>query len=156
MILNSKFDILRGFPREGAIDNTFTIHSSGSTFDSLIMGEVVTVSGSGTATVVSAASTPNRSTTEGVATWVVIAANDDFSGTFLEKAVCLRANAMLRLDPANINAGTYTPGTKLTFSSGKWQPAVTNNQIIGEVVADNTAVDGTIDVYYTGGDTAAK
>jgi hypothetical protein len=91
-----------------------------------------------------------------VATWVVIEGNDDFSGLFLQKAVCLRSNAMFRLDPANFNAGTYTPGVKLTFSTGKWQPAVTGNQIIGEVIEDSTAVDGTIVVYYSGGDTAAK
>lgn len=153
MILNSKFDILRGYPKEGAIDHTFPIHQTAGTYDAIVMGEVVAVGSDGS---VAAATTPNRSTVEGVAVWVVIAANDDFSGTFLEKAVCLRSNAMLRLDPANFNAGTYTPGTKLTFSSGKWQPAVTNNQIIGEVIADNTATDGTIDVYFTGGDTAAK
>ncbi len=152
MLLNSKFDILRGYPKEGAIDNTFPIHVSGSTYDSIVMGMVVAENSDGT---VSAATTPNRSTTNPTAVWVVIAANDDFSGTFLEKAVCLRSNAMLRLDPSNINAGTYTPGTKLTFSSGKWQPATTNNQIIGEVIADNTATDGTIDVYFTGGDTAS-
>ena len=153
MILNSKFDVLRGWPKEGAIDHTFPIHVSGSTYDAIVMGMVVKENTDGT---VSAATTVNRSTTEGVATWVVVAANDDFSGTFLEKAVCLRSNAMLRLDPANFNTGTYTPGVKLTFSSGKWQPATTNDQIIGEVIADNTATDGTIDVYYTGGDTAAK
>lgn len=152
MQLNSKFDILRGYPKEGAIDHTFPIHVSGGVYDAIIMGEVVVVGTDGT---VSAATTPNRSNTNPTAVWVVIAANDDFSGTFLEKAVCLRSNAMLRLDPANLNAGPYTPGTKLTFSAGKWQPATTNNQIIGEVIADNTATDGTIDVYFTGGDTAS-
>lgn len=153
MLLNSKFDILRGFPKEGAIDSTYPIHVSGGVYDAIVLGEVVKV---GTDGAVTAATTPNRSTTEGVATWVVIEGNSDFSGTFLEKAVCLRSNAVLRLDPANFNAGTYTPGVKLTFSAGKWQPATTNDQIIGEVLADNTATDGTIDVYYTGGDTAAK
>jgi len=153
MLLNSKFDILRGFPKEGAIDSTFPIRVSGGVYDSIVLGMVVTV---GTDGAVAAATTVNRSTTEGKATWVVIEGNSDFSGTFLEKAVCLRSNAVLRLDPANLNAGTYTIGTKLTFSAGKWQPAATNDQIIGEVLADNTATDGTIDVYYTGGDTAAK
>jgi hypothetical protein len=153
MLLNSKFDILRGYPKEGAIDATYPIHVSSGTYDSIILGEVVKV---GTDGAVTAATTVNRSTTEGTAVWVVIEGNSDFSGTFLEKAVCLRANAVLRLDPSNINAGSYTIGTKLTFSAGKWQPAATNDQIIGEVLADNTATDGTIDVYYTGGDTAAK
>jgi hypothetical protein len=153
MLLNSKFDILRGYPNGGAIDETFPIHSSGGVFDSIVLGMVVRV---GTDGAVIAASTPDRSTVEAVATWVVVEGNDDFSGLFLEKAVCLRSNAVFRLDPSNFNAGTYTSGVKLTFVSGKWQPAVTNNQIIGEVIEDNTATDGTIVVMYTGGETAAK
>lgn len=153
MLLNSKFDILKGFPKEGAIDMTFPIHQSGGVYDSIVLGMVVKL---GTDGAVTPATTVNRSTTEGTSTWVVIEGNSDFSGTFLEKAVCLRSNAVLRLDPSNLNAGSYTIGTKLTFSAGKWQPATTNDQIIGEVLADNTATDGTIDVYYTGDDTAAK
>jgi hypothetical protein len=153
MLLNSKFDILRGYPNQGAIDETFPIHSSGGVFDSIVLGMVVKV---GTDGAVVAASTPDRSTVEAVATWVVVDGNDDFSGLFLEKAVCLRSNVVLRLDPSNFNAGTYTPGVKLTFVAGKWQPAVTNNQIIGEVIEDSTATDGTIVVMYIGGDTAAK
>lgn len=153
MLLNSKFDILRGYPKEGAIDETFPIHVSGGVFDSIVLGMVIKMNTDGT---VSAATTPNRSTTEAVATWVVVDGNDDFSGLFLEKAVCLRSNAMFRLDPSNFNSGTYTPTTKLTFDTGKWKPATTNDQIIGEVIEDNTATDGTIVVYYTGGDTAAK
>lgn len=153
MLLNSKFDILRGYPKEGAIDETFPIHSSSGTFDSIVLGMVVKV---GTDGAVVAASTPDRSTVEAVSTWVVVEGNDDISGAFLQKAVCLRSNAVFRLDPSNLNAGPYTPGVRLTFSAGKWQPAVTNNQIIGEVLEDNTATDGTIVVYYSGGDTAAK
>jgi len=153
MILNSKFDVLRGWPREGAIDEHFPINqTTPPTPDSLPLGTVVYVTATGTA---AAATTPNRSTTDAVSPWVVVAGNDDFSSQFVDKVVVLRANAEFKLDPANFNAGTYTPGTKLTFSAGKWQPATTNDQIIGEVLVDNTATDGTIDVFYTGGDAAA-
>lgn len=154
MLLNSKFDVLRGWPREGAIDESFSVHQSvPGTDDALPLGTVVAVQADGSA---AAATTPNRSTTEYVATWVVVAGNDDYSSQFVRKVACLRGNAVLKLDPSNINAGTYTPGTKLTFSAGKWQPAVTNNQIIGEVLQDLTATDGTVVVYYSGGDVAAK
>jgi hypothetical protein len=153
MLLNSKFDVLRGWPREGAIDESFGINETvPGTPDSLPLGTVVAINAGGKA---AAATTPNRTTTNPVATWVVVAGNDDFSSQFVGKVVCLRSNAMLRLDPSNFNAGTYTPGTKLTFSAGKWQPAVATNQIIGEVLQDNTATDGTIVVQYTGGDAAA-
>ncbi len=152
MILNSKFDVLRGWPREGAIDESYTINQTvPPTDDSLPLGTVFFVNAGGFA---QAATTPNRSTTDAIATWVVVAGNDDFSSQFVHKVVGLRANAMFKLDPANFNPGVFTPGTKLTFSAGKWQVAVTNNQIIGEVIQDNTATDGTIVVMYTGGDTA--
>lgn len=153
MLLNSKFDILRGYPKEGAIDETYPIHVTTGTFDSVTLGMVVKL---GTDGAVIAATTPDRSTVEAISTWVVVEGNDDPAGAFLQKAVCLRSNAVFRLDPSNLNAGSYPPSTRLTFSAGKWQPAVTNNQIIGEVLEDNTATDGTIVVYYSGGDTAAK
>lgn len=153
MILNSKFDVLRGWPREGAIDDAFLIHqTSPPAFDLLPVGTVVSVQSDGT---VAAATTPDRSTTNPVATWVVVEGNDDFSAQFVSKVVVLRKNAEFKLDPSNFNAGVYTPGTKLTFSAGKWQPAVLHNQIIGEVLIDNTATDGTITVFYSGGDTAS-
>lgn len=153
MRLNSLFDVLRGWPREGAIDDAFLIHQSAPpAFDSLPLGTVVAVQADGT---VAAATTPNRSTTNPVATWIVVEGNDDFSAQFVNKVVVLRSNAELKLDPANFNAGVYTPGTKLTFSAGKFQPAVTNNQIIAEVLQDHTATDGTIVIFYTGGDTAS-
>ncbi len=151
MILDSLFDILRGFPNEGAIAEVFPIHKTGPSYDSIGLGMVVAVQSDGS---VAIASTPDRSTTDAVPVWVVIEGNSDFSGTFLEKAVCLRSNAQFRLDPANLNAGSYTPGTALTFSSGKWQPAATHDQVIGHVLVDNTATDGSIVVQYTGGDTA--
>jgi len=152
MILNSKFDVLRGWPREGAIDDSFVIHQTvAGTDDALPLGMVIKVGTDGQAV---AATTPNRSTTNAVATWVVVEGNADFSSQFVHKVVCLRANAEFKLDPSNFNAGTYTPGVALTFSAGKWQPAATNDQIIGEVLIDNTATDGTITVYYSGGTTA--
>lgn len=151
MLLNSKFDVLRGWPREGAIDESFVIkQTTPGTDDALPLGTVFKVGTDGKAV---AASTPNRSTTNAVATWIVVAGNDDFSSQFTHKVVGLRANAMFKLDPANIAAGTYTAGVKLSFSSGQWTAASTNNQVIGEVIEDLTAVDGTIIVMYTGGDT---
>ena len=153
MLLNSKFDVLRGWPREGAIDEVFPINQTvPGTDDLLPLGMVFFVNTTGKA---EAATTPNRTTTNAVAPWVVVAGNDDYSSQFTHKVVGLRSNAEFKLDPSNFNAGVYTPGTKLTFSAGKWQVAVATNQIIGEVLQDNTATDGTIVVMYTGGDAAA-
>lgn len=154
MRLNSKFDILRGWPREGALEESFPIHETvAGTPDALISGMVCEVDAASGG--LKAATTPDRTAADAKAPWVIIEANDDFSAQFVKKAVALRANAMFRLDPANLAAGAYTRGTKLSFDTGKWKVATTKDQIIGEVITDDTAVDGTIVVYYDGG-AAAK
>jgi hypothetical protein len=153
MLLNTLFDVLRGWPREGAIDETFPIHqTTPGTPDTLHAGQVVAVQSDGS---VALATTPNRSTTNSVATWVVITDGTDFDASFVGSVTCLRMNAEFKLDPSTFTAGTLAIGTKLTFSAGQWVTAVTNNQIIGEVLANNVATDTTITVFYTGGDTAS-
>lgn len=152
MMLNKLFDVLRGWPREGAIDETFPAHVTAGTPDALPAGTVVTIQSDGS---MAAATTPNLSTTDPLPVWVVVEGNDDFSGTFLEKVVCLRMNAELKLDPANFSAGSYNPGTLLSFSGGKFEVAATNNQVIGEVISNNTA-DGTLTIFYNGGIAAKK
>ena len=153
MKLNGLFDVLRGWPREGAIDETFPAHKSGGVLDVLPPGTVVTMQVADGSMAV--ATTPDRTAVDALPTWVVVEGTDDFSGQFVEKVVCLRSNAMFRLDPANFNAGTYALRTPLTFSAGKWQEAATKDQIIGEVMSDDRATNGTIVVFYHGG-TAAK
>lgn len=150
MLLNSKFDILRGWPKEGALDETFPVYSPAGVPVSLPAGTVIYRRSDGT---VDKADTPNRTAANGVATWVVIEGNDDYSGSFTNKVVALRANAVFKLDPANFTAAALPAGAKLTMQTGVWTLAVANDQIIGEVLVDDQAVDGTITVYYSGGDT---
>jgi hypothetical protein len=153
MKLASLFDVLRGWPKEGAIDETFPIHqTTPGVPDTLPAGSVVSVQTDGS---VALATTPNRSAANSVATWVVVTDSTDFDATFVGSVTCLRMNAEFKLDPSNFEATTYTVGEKLTFSAGVWQPATTNNQIIGEVLQNNIATDGTLVVFYTGGDTAS-
>ena len=150
MRLNSKFDILRGWPREGAIDETFPVHVTAGTPDALPLGTIVTMQSDGSMAV---ASTPDRTAANALPVWVVIEGNDDFSGTFLQKVVCLRGNAQLKFDPSNINAGAYTYGSPVSFTSGKLKLATTKDQIIGEALGP-VAADGTLTVEYSGGSTA--
>lgn len=152
-VLNNKFDVLRGWPKEGAIDETWPIHQTvPGTDDALPLGMVVTIDA--TSGGAKAATTPNRTSANSVATWVVVAGNDDFSSQFVHKIVGLRSNAVFQLDPANLTAGTYTRGVKLSFNAGKWKVAAATEQIIGEVLQDRTAIDGTVIVMYTGGEAA--
>lgn len=147
-LLTNKFDVLRGWPREGAIDETFNVKINGGTPVSLPPGHLVEVQSDGT---VDAATTPNMTSANAKAVWVVVESNQDFSGAYLRKVVCLRKNAVLRLDPANLTAGSYTPGEKLSYNAGKFKVAVATEQIVAEVLKDDTAIDGTVVVYYDGG-----
>jgi hypothetical protein len=118
MRLNSKFDVLRGWPREGALDETFPIfQTTPGTDDALVPGMVCEVDA--TTGGLKASTTPNRTSADAKATWVLVEANDDFSGQFVHKAVGLRANAMFRLDPANLAAGTYTPRREAQLQRGQ-------------------------------------
>lgn len=151
MRLNSLFDVLRGWPKEGAIDDVFPVHVTSSVFDSLPSGTVVTQQSDGTM----AAATSPGSGADAISTWVVVEGNDDFSGTFLEKVNCLRSNCVLKLDPSNYAAGAYTPGTLMSFSAGKFKVAATTEQVIAECQINNSASDHTLVVFYHGG-TAKK
>lgn len=154
MILEHKFDVLRGWPQEGAIDETFPINqTTPGTDDSLPIGTIVEIDA--TSGGAKASTTPNRTSADAKDVYVVVAGNDDFSSQFVHKIVGLRSNAEFRLDYArNCVAGSFTRGSKLSFSAGKWKVAAINEQIIGHVLVDNSATSGTVDVHYTGGDTA--
>lgn len=151
MLLNSKFDVLRGWPKEGALDETFPVYSPGGVPVALPAGSVIYVRSDGYANLASSAANVSKGGTAPTPTWVVVEGNDDFSGQFTNKVVAIRANAMLRLDPANFDADSYPPGTPLTFTSGLFYVCTTNKQVIGEAIRDDQSVDGTIVVYYSGG-----
>jgi hypothetical protein len=151
-ILNKKFDVLRGWPREGAIDEVFPVHLSGGSPVSLPVGTVVVQQSDGT---VDVATTGNLSSADPQVVWLVVEGNDDYSATFVGKVNCIKGNAEVRLDPSNFNAGSYAVNTKLTFSAGKFQPATTNNQVIGYVIEDDRSIDGTLRILYTGGFSAS-
>jgi hypothetical protein len=150
-LLNNLFDILRGWPREGAIDETFPAHVVSGSPVVLAPGTVVTMQSDGS---VDKATTPALGSADAIPVWVVIESNQDFSGQFLASVVCLRSNAKFRLDPSNFVAGSYAVGTLLSFNGGQWKVAASGDQVIGEVMLDNRAVDGTLQVLYTGGMTA--
>ena len=128
-LLNNLFDILRGWPHGGAIDETFPVHVTAGVPDVLPPGSVVKIGASDGAAIL--ASTPDMSTLDHVPTWVVIESNQDFSGQFLQKVVCLRAGAVFRLDPSNIiSSGSWAVGALVSFSGGQWKYAAANEPAI--------------------------
>ena len=147
-LLNNKFDVLRGWPREGALDESFVAKVTLGVPVILPPGTVVTLQAADGS--VDVASTPGA-LVDALPVWVVVESNADFSGAFVGKVVCLRANAMFRLAPTNFAAGVYVPGTRLSFAAGVWKVAAIGDQVIGEVIRNDAATDGTIVVYYSGG-----
>jgi hypothetical protein len=148
-LLNKKFDVLRGWPREGAIDRTFPVHVVAGAPVSIPIGSIVVPQADGSVDLATVAA----STVQPQPVWLVVEGNDDYSATFVGKVNCIKGNAEVRLDPSNYVAGTYNVNTPLTFSAGKFQPVVTGNQIIGHVMKDDRSVDGTLVIFYTGGAT---
>ena len=59
MRLNGLFDVLRGWPREGAIDESFPVHKTVGVLDTVVPGNVVYVNTDGE---VQLATTPNAAT----------------------------------------------------------------------------------------------
>jgi len=147
MILNSKFDVLRGWPKAGAIDDTFPVRVVAGVPVTLAAGTVVTPQIDGS---IDRATSP-AAATDPIPVWVVVEGNDDFSGRFLGKAVCVRSNVELRLDPANFVAGAYVPGSPLSFVNGQFVLATSGQQVIAEVLENDVATDGTLKIFYDGG-----
>lgn len=143
-LLSKLFDVLRGWPKEGAIDETFAIKLSSGVPVSIPQGSVVQLQSADGS--VDLAVTPTTVTP----VMVAVESNDDFSSKFVKKAVCLRGNCVLKLDPANYVSGSYSPGTLLTYetATGKFT-AVSGSHahIIGEVWSVNSA-DSTMVVYF--------
>ena len=151
MILNTLFDVMRGWPHGSALDERFTVYAPGGTPVEIIAGSVIYLRSDST---VDLADGP-LAAIAAVPTWVVVEGNDDYSGTFIGKVVALRGTCMLKLDPDNFVAGAYPVGTLLSFDNGQFKPATVGLQVIGEVVRDNLLTDTTIDVMYHGGLTKA-
>jgi hypothetical protein len=147
MILNSKFDVQRGWPRMGAIDETFKVRFVAGAPVILPAGTVVSQQLDGT---VDRATSP-LPTADPDEVWVVVSGNDDFDGRFLDSVVCARSNIEARLDPSNFVPGAYVPKSLLSFANGQFVLATSGQQVIGSVISNDIATDTTIRIFYDGG-----
>lgn len=143
-LLNSKFDILRGYPNGSALAWPFQIKKTGGSYVSIPAGTIVTTELSGTSTVVDKATTPNTSTNDPKPMWLVVEGNDDFSGTFVQKCAACKLGSGIIWETENYAAGSYTPGVAVSVSAGQIKVKATNEQIIGYVLEDRSATKGTV------------
>ena len=146
MLLNSKFDIPRGYPNGSALAEPFAIKKTGSPLApvSLPQGTLVTQELQGSATVVDAATTPNLSVADPIDVWVVVEGNDDYSGEYVEKVMACNRLSGLIWETDQFAAGSYPPGTPVSFSAGQLKVKAANEQIIGHVLDDFSSTKGTI------------
>jgi hypothetical protein len=145
-VLNSKFDVLRGWPNGQSVDACFAADNGASTLSG---GDIVVLTATGVAWA-DTASTPK-------AVFVVVEGNDDFSAQFVGKVNCLRNSALLRVSNYVTGGapGTFAVGTDVTYDStgsgtGKWAAAQSGEQVIGEVWAID-ATNATLDIFFHGG-----
>lgn len=145
-LLNSKFDILRGYPNGSALVWPFDIKKTGSPLAAVSLngGVLVTTELQGTKTVVDLATTPDLSSADPVPVWLVLEGNDDYSGEFMDKVQAAKVGTGIIWETDQYEAGSYTPGTPVSFNAGKLKVKATNNQIIGHVLEDRTATKGTV------------
>lgn len=83
--------------------------------------------------------------------WLAVQAGD-FDNAYVGKFVAVRSNVIVKTD--KFDAGSYDEGKHVSFNAGKFRLAATNDQIIGEVIEDARATDGTLVIYYHGGQVA--
>jgi hypothetical protein len=145
-LLNSKFDILRGYPNGSALTWPFAIKTAGSPAVpvSLPGGTIVTQELQDSQTVVDKATSPDLSSADPVEAWLVVEGNDDFSGQFVGKVACAKLGTGIIFETDQYDAGSYTPGTPVSMNAGKIKVKAVNNQIIGFVLEDRTATKGTV------------
>ncbi len=145
-ILTSKFDVLRGWPKEGAIDETFPVYSPGGTPVAIPSGSVIYLRTDGTVDLVSVGSNP-------AAVWLVVEGNDDYSGAYLQKVVALRGNCVVQT--SNFEAGSWAVSSMVSYTLGQFSLAASGEQVVGEVLKDDRATNGTLTIYFHGGLTEA-
>jgi hypothetical protein len=143
-ILNSKFDILRGYPNGSALVWPFAIKKVAGTPVALPAGTLVTQELSGAETVVDLATTPDVSSADPIEVWLVVEGNDDFSGEFVKKCATAKPGSGLIWETDAFAAGSYTPGTPVSFNAGQIKVKAANEQIVGYVLEDRTATKGTV------------
>ena len=146
-LLNSKFDITRGYPNGSALAEPFAIKKEGSPLEpkAIAQGKIVTQELQSSETVMDLATSPDLSSADPLQVWLVVESNDDFSGTFVGKLNAILLGSGVIWETEDFAAGSYTPGTPVSYSGGQIKVKATNEQIIGFVVADESATPkGTI------------
>jgi hypothetical protein len=143
-ILNSKFDFHRGYPNGSALAEPFKVKKDAGVPVSLPGGMLVTQELQNGETVMDAATTPDITSADPVQVWLVMEGNDDYSGQFVEGGQACRVGSGLIWSTDQYEAGSYPPGTPVSFNAGKLKVKGATDQLIGYVLYDKTATEGKV------------
>lgn len=140
-ILNSKFDVLRGWTpgSDAGIDQSLPPYVSGGVPVSLAAGTIVVLKSDGTVDV------PAASSGSAKPFYIVVEGNDDFSAQYVGKVACLRGKLTVRTDKI-ATAQTFAVGDFVGVDTSGMLIDVGATIAVGFVLANNVSVDGTIDV----------
>jgi hypothetical protein len=147
--LNDKFDVIKGWEPGGdaSIDQSFPIAYDGGAPVTLLPGYIVTVDAAdGTVDVATTPASVALGTANPLQVYVVVEGNaHDTAPQFLEKVVCLRGKLTVKTDKLD-SGQTFPVAGGVTFTNGLLQDKAgnANTQLIGTVIENNVAVDGTI------------
>ena len=145
-LLDSKFDIPRGYPNGSALAEPFAIKETGTPLTPVLLaqGSLVTQETQNNKTVMNLASTPDLSSHDPIDVWLVVEGNDDYSGQYAKKIMACKCGSGLIWETDQLTAGSYPAGTPVSFNAGKVKVKAANEQIIGYVLDDFTSSKGTI------------
>lgn len=146
--LDDKFDVLKGWEPGGdaSIDQSFPPEVVGSAPVTLLPGTIVTVDANGYVNAATSPADVSLGTAQPLQVYVVLEGNgDDYSAQFVEKVVCLRGKLTVKTDKLAA-AQTFPVAGKVSYDSGLLEDAgaAATTQVIGTVLENNVATDGTI------------
>lgn len=143
-ILNSKFDVLRGWDIAGdaTVAPSLPPYVNAGVPVTLVPGNIVYLRSDGT---VDVATTGDITATNPLLVYVVVEGNDDYSAQFVGKVVCLRGECTIKTDKFD-PSDSFPVAGKVSFVSGLLTDWASTNQIVGTVLENNVSVDGTITV----------
>lgn len=155
--LNSKFDILRGWPNSSAVAEDFSIPAKNSTFKQGLWVSIKAGNTAGTAAVDALATSA-----AGVRPFLIIEGVDDYSSQFANRVTALMGGGYVvripesAVDSAGASYRCYANGkTAASFTLGQWAKATSGLledvagqdgfTEVGQVVGVD-AINGTIDL----------
>lgn len=139
--LNDKFEVLRGWMPEGDsnVDQSFPPRISGGLPVTLAPGYMVEFRSDGTVDV-------TTTTTTAKPIYVVVEGNNiDKDTVFTGKVMCLRGKLTLKTDKLAVGQ-TFPIAGAVSAAAGLLNDNAGGVQILGYVIANNIATDGTITV----------